>query len=729
MAGRSFGRRDAPPCDRVPKQNGNKPKDLLTLGGRRERIPPVRLPLALLAAVVALGAAWAGSRGVESNRERTVRREAARGAETAGMRAADALATHVRELKLEAQNAAANPRLVAALRGNADAATLQDLFRTEEWWEPYRNQFRVYAVAFDSDKLDVIEGMKTADFASDLIIREARERKEAVAELVMGKGWPYAAAAASVELPGKPVPAVLVLAKPIDDAAVRKLAEKARGGVLLSDGGRAVIEAGPDPEREQLRAAVGSETRGPIFESKDGTWAAAVSPLVPGLWLWTYASGAAAAHEAESSAAALTAVIWLAGGLAAAIALFIGFRRKPAPAATGEAAPDAAGAVPRTGGGVFRSRPNLNPGAPGTGSQRAPQTGEGLAATEVHQPDNRPRTTADGRTVVFGRYRLVDLLGEGGMAQVYTAVTFGAEGFRRTFVVKRLRAELAREPAVVAQFIDEANLGSTLVHSNIIPVFDFGKVGDEYFLAQEYILGRDLGRLAAKSIEKLQRPLPPAMVLYAAAETLRALEYAHTKLGEAGRPMSIVHRDVSPSNILVSARGEVKLFDFGIVKAEGRVTKTQHGIVKGNVSFMSPEQARGIAIDGRADLFSLGLVIFYCLTGEILYRGQTTYELLVKAATGPGDEELARIDALPAPCAEIVRKVLSVDPTKRYQTAAEFGAALAPHIAGGAAEAGTLMNTLFAEEFRAEEARFAAAIPPSGAHDARNTHDYQNRRP
>ncbi|HXU03077.1 MAG TPA: serine/threonine-protein kinase, partial [Polyangia bacterium] len=271
--------------------------------------------------------------------------------------------------------------------------------------------------------------------------------------------------------------------------------------------------------------------------------------------------------------------------------------------------------------------------------------------------------------------------------------------------------------------------GSTLVHSNIIPVFDFGKVGDEYFLAQEYILGRDLGRLTGRAIEKQQRALPPTTVLYAAAETLRALEYAHTKLGEHGRPMGIVHRDVSPSNILVSARGEVKLFDFGIVKAEGRVTKTQHGVVKGNVSFMSPEQARGINVDGRADLFSVGLVIFYCLTGEILYRGSTTYELLVKAATGPGPEELARIAALPAPCGDIVRKALEVDPTKRYQTAGEFGAALASHVTGGGAEAGALMSTLFAEDFRAEEARFAAAIPNSGAHDARNTRDFQNRRP
>jgi hypothetical protein len=704
---------------------------VLTGGSRRETIVPVKRPLALLSAVAVLILASLGSRAVETNRAHAVRREAARGAETAGMRAAEALAAHVRELKLEAQNAAANPRLVAALRGNADAATLQDLFRTEEWWEPYRNAFRVYAVAFEGDKLDVIEGMRTADFASDLIIREARERKEAVAEVVMGKGWPYAAAAAAVELPGRPIPAVLVLAKPIDDAAVRKLAEKARGAVLLSDGSRAVIEAGADAERELLRAAVGSETRGPIFESKDGTWAAAVSPLVPGLWLWTFASGAAAAHEAESSAAAMTTGIWVGAGLVALLALIMGLRRKPAApvGATGEMTAEAAGVETRTIGGVFRSRPNLTPGVPGTGSQPAPQGDDaGFGATEVHQPEGRARATADGvKTVSFGRYRLVDLLGEGGMAQVYTAVTFGAEGFRRTFVVKRLRAELTREPAVVAQFIDEANLGSTLVHSNIIPVFDFGKVGDEYFLAQEYILGRDLGRLTARAIEKQQRALPPTTVLYAAAETLRALEYAHTKLGEAGRPMGIVHRDVSPSNILVSARGEVKLFDFGIVKAEGRVTKTQHGVVKGNVSFMSPEQARGINVDGRADLFSLGLVIYYCLTGEVLYKGSTTYELLVKAATGPGAEELARIDALPGACAQIVRKALEVDPSKRYQTATEFGAAVAAHAAGGGPEAGALMSTLFAEDFRAEEARFAAAIPSSGALDARHTRDFQKR--
>ena len=692
--------------------------------------------LALLFAGAVLALAFAVAHAVEANRAQAVRKEAARVAESNGMRATDALTTHVRELKLEARNAASNPRLVAALRGNADAATLQDLFRTEEWWEPYRNAFKVYAVAFEGDKLDVIEGMKNADFASDLLIRQAREDHEVVAQIVMGKGWPFAAAAAGVDLPDKQLPAVLLLAKPIDDAAIRKLAEKAGAPILLSDGARAVLEAGAEPELELLHAAIGSEGHGPIYQPSDGSWAAAVSPVVPGLWLWTFGGGAAATHDAEGTALATTAAIWSVAGVLALGGLVFGLRRKEDRSTDADRGPPADLPVtrPLTGSGspVFRTRQGLGdpkgqlPGSMGRGTRAA----LGDAATDFHGAEGE--IARSGWTATFGRYLLLDLLGEGGMAQVFTAVTFGAEGFRRTFVVKRLRAELSRDPAVVAQFIDEAKLGSTLVHSNVIPVFDFGKVGDEYYLAQEYILGRDMGRVTTRSLERLQRPPSVTTTLYVAAETLLALEYAHGKLSDSGRPMGIVHRDVSPSNILLSARGEVKLFDFGIVKAEGRVTKTQHGVVKGNVSFMSPEQARGTSIDGRADLFSLGLVIYYCLTGEVLYRGETTYELLVKAATGPGPEELARIAALPAPCAAIVGKALEVSPDRRYQTAAEFAAALAPHTAGGAAAAATTVATLFADDFRAEEARFAAALPQAaggtGLQGGTDGTDVQNRR-
>jgi hypothetical protein len=702
----------------------------------------VKRALALLFAGATLALAFAVTHVVEGNRVRAVRKEAARVAESNGMRATDALTSHVRELKLEARNAASNPRLVAALRGNADAATLQDLFRTEEWWEPYRSAFKVYAVAFEGDQLDVIEGMKNADFASDLLIRQAREEHDVVAQIVMGKGWPFAAAAAAVDLPKKQIPAVLVLAKPIDDTAIRKLAEKARAPILLSDGTRAVLEAGPEPERELLHAAIGAEGRGPIYQPSDGTsdaasngiWAAAVSPVVPGLWLWTFGGGAAAAHDAEGTALVTTATIWSVAGVLALAGLIFGLRRHETGTRDAERGPQGERELgdrrplTKSGSAAFRTRQGLGdpkgqlPGSMGHG------TGDALgdAATDYHGTGGaNPRSS----TTSFGRYLLLDLLGEGGMAQVFTAVTFGAEGFRRTFVVKRLRAELSRDPAVVAQFIDEAKLGSTLVHSNVIPVFDFGKVGDEYYLAQEYILGRDMGRITTRSLEQLARPASVTTILYVAAQTLLALEYAHSKLSDSGRPMGIVHRDVSPSNILLSARGEVKLFDFGIVKAEGRVTKTQHGVVKGNVSFMSPEQARGTGVDGRADLFSLGLVIYYCLTGEVLYRGETTYELLVKAATGPGPEELARIAALPGPCAAIVSKALEVNPDRRYQTAAEFAAALGPHTAGGAAAAAATVATLFADDFRAEEARFAAALPQAeGAAGQNGGADLRNRR-
>jgi hypothetical protein len=687
--------------------------------------------LGLLAAGVLLGAAVAATHQVDTNRDRTVRREALRAAESAGMRANDALMTHVAELKLKAQNATANPRLSAALQGNVDAATLQDLFRSETWWEPYRDEFKVYAIALENEHLDIVEGMRGADFAADLLVREARERREPVSEIVMGKGWPYAAAAMVAPVPERAIAPVLVLAKPIDEAAVRKLAEKAHGAVLLSDGKNAVIETGSPPERERLRSAVGAEQRGPLFEARDGTWAAAVNQLAPTLWMWTFAS-AASTRENESSASATKTAIWSVAGLAALLALVFGFRRggaataaeaasagqelDPAGGALDPGATSARGApagrVPGSSGATSRGR---GAGAPGGGAGQPAISAS--AATEVHASSNPnagapPEIGEIGeRPVTFGRYTLLDRLGAGGMAEVYTAVTFGAEGFRRTFVVKRLRAELSREPSVVAQFIDEANLGSTLVHSNIIPVFDFGKVGDEYFLAQEYILGRDLARLTARIVERDATALPAPVILHVAHETLKALEYAHTKLADSGRPMGIVHRDVSPNNVLVSARGEVKLFDFGIVKAEGRVTKTQHGVVKGNVSFMSPEQARGIDVDARADLFSLGLVIFYCLTGEVLYGGNTTYELLVRAATGPEAGELARIAALPSPCAAIVGKALQVNPADRYQSAAEFGAALLPHIGGAAGEVVRLMRRLFTEDFQEEEARFAAVVP------------------
>ncbi|HXI60500.1 MAG TPA: serine/threonine-protein kinase [Polyangia bacterium] len=682
--------------------------------------------VAIIVAAAALGAAAAAARAIDANRTRSVKKESARAAETAGLRANEALTSHVHELKFKVDNAAANPRFAAALRGNVDAATLSDVFRTEEWWAPYRREFRVYAVSFKGEQLDVVEGMAGAQFVADSLLRGARQKREAVAEIVLGKGWPYAAAAVTVTNPDRGEPAVLVLAKPIDEASMRFLVDKAHGAVMLSDGKSAVIDAGAEGERALLHRALGQERAGPLFEPAEATWAAAVSQLAPNLWLWTYAGAGSAVEESASSAATAKSVVWGIAGLGSIFALFFGLRRRSAAAALAMSSASTGGT---TEGYGYGPTPGLTPPRPsqaavGEAAAARSTASLGSAATEIHRGTPEPMKTSNtADAVMFGRYRLLDRLGEGGMAEVYTAVTFGAEGFRRTFVVKRLRAELAREPSVVAQFIDEANLGSTLVHSNIVPVFDFGKVNDEYFLAQEYILGRDLARLTARVVEKQGHTVPVPVVMYVVHETLKALEYAHGRLSDAGKPLGIVHRDVSPSNVLVSARGEVKLFDFGIVKAEGRVTKTQHGVVKGNVSFMAPEQARGTETDARADLFSLGLVMFYCLTGEILYQGNTTYELLVKAATGPGPEEMARIAALPGPCAEIVAKALQTDPAQRYQSAAEFAAAVHPHTTGGASATLQLVRVLFAADFQAEEARFANAVPTNQRMNAAATFD------
>jgi protein kinase-like protein len=667
----------------------------------------------LIAAAGLLGAAAAATNAIDAGRERSVREDTQRAAEAAGLRASDGMAAHVAELKLKVQNAVANPRLQAALQGNVDAATLQDLFRSEVWWQPIRDEFKVYAIALDGDKLDILEGMQAAEFAGEPLVRAARGRHEPIAEIVMGKGWPYAAAATVAPVAERPVAPVLVLAKPIDEAAVRSLADKARGAVLLSDGKAPVLESGDDADRERLRRAVGSEAKGPLYLAPDGSWAAVVSQLAPGLWMWSFG---AAAHDSAGGGATPKYAIWGAGAVAALIALLLGFRRAPAPAFGTDPRMTVGNTVP--GLGADLPLPPARASTAGGAITDGTTAGLGDAATALHTatgPLASPGASDPNGPTTFGRYTLLDRLGAGGMAEVYTAVTFGAAGFRRTFVVKRLRAELARDATVVAQFIDEAKLGSTLVHSNIIPVFDFGKVGDEYFLAQEYILGRDMGRIAGRMVERHGTALPYGVVLHVAHETLKALEYAHTRLADDGSPLGIVHRDVSPNNVLVSARGEVKLFDFGIVKAEGRVSKTQQGVVKGNVSFMSPEQARGGDVDARADLFSMGLVIFYCLTGEVLYRGNTTYELLVRAATGPDVSEQARIAALPAPCAEIVAKALQVDPAARYQSAGEFATALLPHITGAAAQVTRLMHELFDEELKQEAARFAAAVPAANA--------------
>ena len=261
-------------------------------------------------------------------------------------------------------------------------------------------------------------------------------------------------------------------------------------------------------------------------------------------------------------------------------------------------------------------------------------------------------------------------------------------------------------------FIDEANLASTLVHPNVVPVFDFGEAGGSYFLAEEYVIGRDLGRITSRLYERGEPMLSHNAILHLANEVLAGLAYAHDKRDDAGRPMGLVHRDVTPANVIISERGEVKILDFGIMKAKQRVSQTDSGTVRGNVCFMSPEQARGRAVDHRSDLYSIGLVILHAATGEQTYPGDTFYDLLTAAAAGPDAVMRARIAALPAPLPAILTRALEVDPDKRFQSSAEFSAAITPHlIGGGSTELAVRLTSLFAEELRAEQERLASAFP------------------
>ena len=216
-----------------------------------------------------------------------------------------------------------------------------------------------------------------------------------------------------------------------------------------------------------------------------------------------------------------------------------------------------------------------------------------------------------------------------------------------------------------------------------MPVFDFGVVGGEYFMTQEYILGRDLGRVMERQRAAGGPGCPSPVAYFAAHETLQALAYAHARRAADGTPLGIVHRDIAAGNILVSLAGEVKLSDFGIVKSNDRVSRTQVGVVKGNTNFMSPEQARGQAVDARSDLFSLGLVLYYCLSGEMLYGGNNDLEVLHHAAGGLLREDFARIRRLPDPAPQILERALALDPNHRFQTAAEFADELAVHMGGG----------------------------------------------
>jgi serine/threonine protein kinase len=307
----------------------------------------------------------------------------------------------------------------------------------------------------------------------------------------------------------------------------------------------------------------------------------------------------------------------------------------------------------------------------------------------------------------FGRFRLHERIGAGGMGEVFRAVVDGEAGFQRPLAIKRLHPLLSRDAGFVRAFLDEARLAARLHHPGIVQVYELGRVGEHYFLAMELVEGIDLGRLGA-ALRRRREPLDVGVACFIASEVAAALDYAHA-LDDGGRPLELVHRDVSPANVMVSAAGAVKLLDFGVAKVSARIADehTRTGVIKGKAGYLSPEQADGRPIDRRSDLFSLGVVLYELLAARRLFHGIDDLDALrqVRAAVIPA------VPSLPPDVDVALRRLLARAPGERFARGAEVVDALSPAVHRAAGDAYTLGRAVLA--LADEAAAPPAAGPPT----------------
>ncbi|MGK0360861.1 MAG: serine/threonine protein kinase, partial [Bradymonadia bacterium] len=281
--------------------------------------------------------------------------------------------------------------------------------------------------------------------------------------------------------------------------------------------------------------------------------------------------------------------------------------------------------------------------------------------------------------VKFGDYYLFERVAVGGMAEVFKGVSYGVEGFERLFAVKRVLPSIAEDNEFIEMFIDEAKIAVQLTHANIGQVFELGNAEGAYFIAMEFVQGKDLRAVFDRS-RKHGASLHVAMCCHVIKEVCEALEYAHNKRNDQQQPISLIHRDVSPQNIIVSYDGGVKLIDFGIAKAAGKASKTQAGILKGKFGYMSPEQVRGRPIDKRSDLFSLAVVFYELLTLERCFQGESDFSTLETVRTVDIRRPISLNRDIPPELERILLKGLAKTPEQRYQSAAEFQDALQKYL-------------------------------------------------
>jgi serine/threonine protein kinase len=272
----------------------------------------------------------------------------------------------------------------------------------------------------------------------------------------------------------------------------------------------------------------------------------------------------------------------------------------------------------------------------------------------------------------MGRYELIRKLAQGGMAEVFLSRAEGPGGFAKTLVLKRILPHLAEDPSFAAMFLSEARLASRLSHTNIVQIFDCGRVNNSYYLVMEYIDGpnlRTLGRCASK----LGDMVPLELCAWVVAEACEGLAFAHEFCDPATRkPLELVHRDVSLDNILVSREGMVKVVDFGIAKAADQVHRTQTGVVKGKLSYMPPEQLRGQPLDRRVDVYALGVVLYELLTARKPFDATTEASLAKAILFEPWVPAVKRRPDLPKALQQILERALAKDREKRYPDCRAF---------------------------------------------------------
>lgn len=315
--------------------------------------------------------------------------------------------------------------------------------------------------------------------------------------------------------------------------------------------------------------------------------------------------------------------------------------------------------------------------------------------------------------IPFGRYLLLERLAIGGMAEVWLAEVKGDPGKR--YAVKRLLPTLADDPDFVALFLDEARIGTMLDHPGIVPVRDLGREGSSYFMAMDYRPGQDLRTLLAR-LRHAGARLPPALSAYVVAEAARALDHAHRATGPRGEPLEVVHRDLSPANLLLGWGGRVSVIDFGIAQAAFR-SHREGAVLRGKLGYLSPEQVAGQPVDRRADLFSLGAVLHELLTGHRLFGGPSDLAVLQRVRTAHVRAPSERNPAVPPALDAVVLRALARNPDERLGWASELAAALEPFCGAApqaalAAELAARLPAELAEE--RERARRPVRAPALG---------------